>query len=888
MSTTTSSRAHRLSALMAVGALAFTGLTTTAPSAFAIGSDANLNVEITLDPDANPKDVYDVGDTIGFLLSVTNTADETRSVTVTKSNLDNYAGCKWSKIDAGQTKTDCKASVPKRFITHVVTKDDIAAGSFTPTVELMTQAPGYQGEALGTTGTIFGQAVPVKATRFWGEELIQTSEAQAAYTEGDIVTYSATFGGVSDDKTYQVLKSTFDGAPTCEKTAPSTLTCANLTHEITGEDVQSQLWLPQITVGEYNGADLNHEETLNAEALTVTADYPSAEPSSPLDANADLVGDMSERTELIHQQGTDYYRIPAITVAPNGDILASFDERPRVRTCWDGSLSGRDDSPNPNSIVQRRSTDGGKTWGPKTYIHRGVPSLDCQKQEGYSDPSYIVDNTTGTIFNFHVKSFIVGLPNAKSFGNSADDRNVVQVEVSKSLDNGYTWTHQVITNVVNPHQSDRWRFAASGQGIQTTRGAHPGRLIQQFTVDEGWWNQRAVSVYSDDHGDTWHRGQPIGNRMDENKVVELSDGTLMLNSRDKERSGKRIVALSHDAGETWTSEHFDPTLVDSRNNAQIIRAFPNAQPSDPRSKVLLFSNAQGASWDQWDRHNGTIWMSCDDGQTWPFKKIFREENTSYSTIAVQPDGQIGLLSEDNRQSLGIYYRHFPIGWIGGVCTALSAPAVTAEAGTKNIPVTIDVDNFVAPGAKGGTLALSDLPAGWSADEVEVADVAEGTASATITLRVPKEAPANEYAMKARFIADSGSTSTTVTVTLTEPEKPLYVTKSEGKKYTTILWGDWNGDGHATFAVRMRARVVAYKENGRLATPTAGIQVGRATDAVYVGDWDGNGTDSIALVRGTTAELYESMESTAFTRISVPTGKLKVERQGGKDVLVAGE
>lgn len=882
MSTTTSSRAHRLSALAAVGALAVTGLTTTAPPALAADSDANLRVAISLDPDADPKDVYDVGDTIGFLLSVTNTADETRSVTVTTSNLDNYAGCKWSKIEAGQEKTDCKASVPKRFITHVVTKEDIAAGSFTPTMELMTQAPGYQGEALGMTGTISGPAIPVKATRFWGEELVQTSDAQAVYEEGDTVTYTATFGGVSDDKTYQVLESTFDGAPSCEKTG-STLTCANLTHAITGEDAQSQLWLPRIKVGEYSGAELNHEEVLSADALTVTADYPLAGPSSPLDANADLVGDMSDPTELIHQQGTDYYRIPAITVAPNGDLLASFDERPHVgrQTCWQGG----DDSPNPNSIVQRRSTDGGKTWGPKTYVHRGTPSLDCQKQEGYSDPSYIVDNTTGAIFNFHVKSFIVGLPNAQSFGNSADDRNIVQVEVSKSIDNGYTWTHQVITEVVNPYQHDRWRFAASGQGIQTTRGTHPGRLIQQFTISN-YYGQQAVSVYSDDHGDTWHRGQPIGHRMDENKVVELSDGTLMLNSRDKNHSGKRIVALSHDAGETWTSEHFDPTLVDSRNNAQIIRAFPNAQPSDPRSKVLLFSNAQGASWEQWDRHNGTIWMSCDDGQTWPFKRIFREENTSYSTIAVQPDGQIGLLSEDNRHSLGIYYRHFPIGWVGGVCTALNAPAVTTEAGTKNIPVTIDVDNFVAPGAKGGTLVLSDLPAGWSADEVEVADVAEGIASATITLRVPKDAPAAEYTMKATLTSDTGSASTTVTVTLTEPEKPVYVTKSEGKKYTTILWGDWNGDGHATFAVRARTRVVAYNENARLATPTAGIQVGRATDAVYVGDWDGNGTDSIALVRGTTAELYESMESTAFTQISVPTGKLKVERQGDKDVLVA--
>ena len=132
----------------------------------------------------------------------------------------------------------------------------------------------------------------------------------------------------------------------------------------------------------------------------------------------------------------------------------------------------------------------------------------------------------------------------------------------------------------------------------------------------------------------------------------------MLNSRDIRSSGKRIIALSHDAGETWIEEHMDPNLIDSRNNAQIIRAFPNAMADDPRAKVLLFSNAQGSDYNRWDRTHGTIWMSCDDGQTWPFKKVFREENTSYSTITVLPDGRIGLLSEDNNNSEGIYYRSF--------------------------------------------------------------------------------------------------------------------------------------------------------------------------------------------------------------------------------------
>src|SRR5699024_887630 len=55
-----------------------------------------------------------------------------------------------------------------------------------------------------------------------------------------------------------------------------------------------------------------------------------------------------------------YYRIPALTVTNDGDVLASFDGRPNGG-----------DAPNPNSILQRRSTDNGQTWGEITTIAEG-------------------------------------------------------------------------------------------------------------------------------------------------------------------------------------------------------------------------------------------------------------------------------------------------------------------------------------------------------------------------------------------------------------------------------------------------------------------------------------------------------------------------------------
>jgi sialidase-1 len=78
----------------------------------------------------------------------------------------------------------------------------------------------------------------------------------------------------------------------------------------------------------------------------------------------------------------------------NGVVLASWDGRP-------GSAA---DAPNPNSIVQRRSTDGGRTWGPVQVIAAGHTGNATTPKYGYSDPSYIFDAETGKVFNFFVYS----------------------------------------------------------------------------------------------------------------------------------------------------------------------------------------------------------------------------------------------------------------------------------------------------------------------------------------------------------------------------------------------------------------------------------------------------------------------------------------------------
>lgn len=295
--------------------------------------------------------------------------------------------------------------------------------------------------------------------------------------------------------------------------------------------------------------------------------------------------------------GYPNYRIPALTVTTEGDLLASYDGRPTGT-----------DAPAPNTILQRRSTDGGRTWAEQTVVRAGSSS----PRKGYSDPSYIVDRDTGTVFNFHVFSMDQGFIGSQP-GTDPSDRNVLHANVSVSEDDGHTWQHRTITADITPDPGWRSRFAASGQGIQLRYGPHAGRLIQQYTIINAQGQFQAVSVYSDDHGQTWRAGEPVGVGMDENKTVELSDGRVMLNSRDSARSGFRKVAISEDGGITYGEVTLDRELPDPANNAAILRAFPNAEEGTARAKALLFSNAASSS----SRSNGTVRMSCDDGQTWP-------------------------------------------------------------------------------------------------------------------------------------------------------------------------------------------------------------------------------------------------------------------------------
>ncbi|MHB1065793.1 MAG: alkaline phosphatase, partial [Georgenia sp.] len=86
----------------------------------------------------------------------------------------------------------------------------------------------------------------------------------------------------------------------------------------------------------------------------------------------------------------------------------------------------------------------------------------------------------------------------------------------------------------------------------------------------------------------------------------------------------------------------------------------------------------------------------------------------------------------------------------------------------------------------------------------------------------------------------------------EPDQVLTL----GERRDTVLVGDWDGNGTDTLAVRDGNRYSVWN------TLTSGlpdqvIRFGHRNDKVLVGDWDGNGTDTLAVRQGNRYSVWNS-------------------------------
>jgi len=332
--------------------------------------------------------------------------------------------------------------------------------------------------------------------------------------------------------------------------------------------------------------------------------------------------------------GYNNYRIPALLTTQTGTLLAFCEAREA------GDSSNID-------LMVRRSENGGKTWTPKQVVWN-------QGENVCGNPCPVQDRDTGTIW-------LLMTWNDSSFSNSelhqgkgAADRRVF---VCSSNDDGKTWSEPKDITKTTKKNDWRWYATGPGVGIQLRQGAHKGRMVIpcDFTSKDGFGSH---VIFSDNHGKNWQLGGSLSGGCNECQVVELADGTLMLNMRmQKNSEGKRGIATSTDGGVTWSQLRFDKSLIEPVCQASFLRY---SLAEDSAKNRLLFSNPASTK----GRVNMTVRLSYDEGKTWPISKLLHDGPSAYSCLTVLLDGDIGCFYEGGKTKYGeIVFARFSLEWL---------------------------------------------------------------------------------------------------------------------------------------------------------------------------------------------------------------------------------
>lgn len=338
--------------------------------------------------------------------------------------------------------------------------------------------------------------------------------------------------------------------------------------------------------------------------------------------------------------GYHTYRIPTIILTKNGVVLVFCEGRRRS-----ASDTGHIE------LLLRRSVDGGKTWDKQQLVWADGENV-C------GNPTPVVDDSTGDVLL--LATWNLGSDHEKQImdGTSKEPRRVF---VLRSKDDGVTWSkaRDITADVKRPH----WRWYATGpvNGIQTTRGPNPGRLVIPANHSDHSVPKvhpyRSHVIYSDDHGETWKLGGIQEEMTNESTIAELADGRLLHNMRSYHKKNLRAISYSKDAGMTWSPVKLDETLIESVCQASLLRY---SWPGPDSKSRLLFANPASLK-----REKLTLRVSYDEGTTWPVSRVLHAGPAAYSCLGRLPDQQIACVYECGAKNPyeRITLAVFPVGWL---------------------------------------------------------------------------------------------------------------------------------------------------------------------------------------------------------------------------------
>lgn len=360
------------------------------------------------------------------------------------------------------------------------------------------------------------------------------------------------------------------------------------------------------------------------------------------------------------QDGYAQYRIPGMAVTKKGTLLAYAEARKSLRGDW-GTIN----------IVLRRSTDRGATWSPFRIIAQVdgpkaknpvaiAQNLATNDEVTYNNPVAITDHKSGAVH------FLFCLEYMRAFYMRSDD-------------DGQTFSKPVeITSTFDTFRPEYpWKVLATGPGHGIR--LRNGRLLVPIWLSTGTGGHAhrpsvASTIYSDDQGKTWRRGEiavpdtPEFVFPNETTAAQLSDGRVMLNVRTEAKAHRRTIVTSADGATRWSAPRFDPQLVEPICFGTLISI---------GGKRLVFANpdnldkggAPGEPGKNRDRRNITVQFSDDDGATWKSKRVIEPSWSGYSDLAQGTNGTIYLFYELGAkdgtafQTASLQLAQFSLSWL---------------------------------------------------------------------------------------------------------------------------------------------------------------------------------------------------------------------------------
>ena len=389
--------------------------------------------------------------------------------------------------------------------------------------------------------------------------------------------------------------------------------------------------------------------------ITDQGRYPADPPDSPKQLRIG-VAVRKHNDDNVHS-----YRIPGLVTTNRGTLLAVYDVRRESRRDLQGDID----------IGISRSTDGGSTWEPMVIaLDMGEWGGLPQKFNGVSDASLLADRNTGNIFVAGLwmhgvlddkGKWIENLTDTSRAWNHQwrnmgsqpgfDVKQTSQFLLAESTDDGKTWGSPVnLTSMCK--KKEWWLWApAPGNGITMDEGT----LVFPTQGRDRNGNPFSNISYSMDGGLTWHTSSPAYTNTTECAVVQLDDGSLMLNMRNNRNRNNqgpdngRVIAVTSDMGETWT-EHLTSrnALIEPVCMGSLFR---HVYTENGRKKtILFFSNPSSKT----GRNHITLKASSDNGETWPGKyRLLLDEGTGsgYSCLTGVDNEHIGILYESSQADL---------------------------------------------------------------------------------------------------------------------------------------------------------------------------------------------------------------------------------------------